>query len=114
VGLGEICSEDVDRVLANVGHLDVKAGNLLGALLILARSTGASSALTLKSAQLAETTFESSRVSEFADYRNNCRYGRQTSHAHVDADNRIGLGDTGLLWTIDRHSNSGDDSITMS
>jgi hypothetical protein len=79
----------MDRVTANVGHLGVEAGDLLCALLVLARPSGTPTAFALKSTQFPETTFESARVGEFSNHFVNSGDRRQTSHAHIDTNHRI-------------------------
>jgi hypothetical protein len=113
VGFGEVGGEDVDGVTAKVCHLGVEARDLGGGLLILARTSGATSPLALEPTQFAKSVLEGSGVIEFAYHLGSGSNRCQSPHTHVDADSRVALGNTGLLGANDTHPHGRDNSLSL-
>src|ERR1700722_17518052 len=103
----------MDFVLAKVGDLGVQARDLGRDLVVLARTTGPTRALTLQSTKFFEAVFENPGVGEFADHIGRRGNRRQASHAHVNADHRVGLGNAGLLRASDCDSDCCDRAFTL-
>ncbi len=98
---------------AKVCHIGVEAHDFGAVLCALARTTGATSPLALKSAQFTQPVFEGSGVIEFANHLSSGRDRGQSTHPHVDADGRVALGNTGLLGTSDTHPHGRTNALTL-